>query len=91
MFPNLVVANGELLSYFQLGMNNRLAVQSAEENSVFVVGRIDFDPHPLTLTGRPSGKFDLHVVSRIVSSQPTPLRRLYLGEYVLEALDPNLT
>ena len=91
MFPNLVVTNGELLSYSQLRMNNRLAVQCAEENSVFVVGRTDFDPHPFTLTRRPSGKFDLHVVSRIVSSQAAPRRGLYLKEYVLEALDPNLT
>src|SRR5882724_1810719 len=77
MFPNLVVTNGELLSYSQLGMNNRLAVEFAEEDSVFVVGCSDFHRHPLTLAGRPSGKFDLDVVSRIIASQASPRRGSY--------------
>jgi len=55
MFPNLVVTNGELLSYSQLGMNNRLAVEFAEEDSVFVVGCSDFtDIHSLSPDGPPA-------------------------------------
>jgi hypothetical protein len=62
-------------------MNNGLAVQLSEENSVFVVGPADFDPHPLSLAGRPAGKFHLHVVARIVGSQAAPRHQFIVGRH----------
>lgn len=65
MFANVVIADCEVLAEFQGGVvNNRLIVEPAEYDPLFIVAVIHLDPHPLTFACSVLGEFGLYVISR---------------------------